>query len=346
MNSMKKFLFGLILLSGVIRGALPSLSTSLPIKKVIIWGHKLHTHTHSYIHWGFYRAFQHLGFDTYWFDSNDKPNNFDFSGSLFISEWQVDRDIPIREDCFYLIHNMYESNDLSAYARRVEKYRFAIDNGRACNFRGYQVGKRDEGCDKLDNYTYYSLAHKTAYILWATDLLPYEIDQIKRDIVLPQSSRAVYWIGTIGGGTAGNINELEPFKRACNEHNITFVHKKDVSAEENMKLVQESYLAPAIQGAWQVEHGYIPCRIFKNISYGQLGVTNSREVYELFGKKIVYNSDTYQLFYDAKKKLETLTVHELYEQMDFVKENHTYINRIQSLLHLLEMMHIEALGSS
>jgi Lrp/AsnC family transcriptional regulator for asnA, asnC and gidA len=33
------------------------------IKKVVIWGHKLHSHTHSYIHNGFYIAFKHLGYD-------------------------------------------------------------------------------------------------------------------------------------------------------------------------------------------------------------------------------------------------------------------------------------------
>ena len=41
------------------------------IKKVVIWGHKLYSHTHSFIHSGFFKAFKHLGYDTYWFDNND-----------------------------------------------------------------------------------------------------------------------------------------------------------------------------------------------------------------------------------------------------------------------------------
>ena len=32
-----------------------------------------------------------------------------------------------------------------------------------------------------------------------------------------------------------------------------------------MELIQESILAPAIQEPWQVTHGYIPCRVFKNL---------------------------------------------------------------------------------
>lgn len=50
--------------------------------KVVIWGHKFGTHTHSYIHNGFYIAFKHLGYDTYWFDNLDDVSEFDFSNTL------------------------------------------------------------------------------------------------------------------------------------------------------------------------------------------------------------------------------------------------------------------------
>ena len=59
-----------------------------------------------------------------------------------------------------------------------------------------------------------------------------------------------------------------------------------MTIEENVKLIQESILAPAIQTDWQVENGYIPCRIFKNISYGKMGVTNNPTVNKLFNDKI------------------------------------------------------------
>ena len=95
-------------------------------------------------------------------------------------------------------------------------------------------------------------------------------------------------------------------------------------------------MAPAIQGAWQCVNGYIPCRIFKNISYGQWGITNNRVVYDLFKGKVIYNSDTYQLFYDAKHYIDNAPISELYELMDFVKNNHTYINRIETLLNFME----------
>ena len=76
----------------------------MDVNNIIIWGHKLHSHTHSYIHNAFFIAFKKLGYDTYWFDDNDDTSNFDFSNSLFITEHQVDNKIPKRKDCLYFVH--------------------------------------------------------------------------------------------------------------------------------------------------------------------------------------------------------------------------------------------------
>ena len=54
-------------------------------KRVIIWGYPLHTHTHSYIHLGYYRAFKALGFETYWSD-NVHTIGEEFNDSLVITE--------------------------------------------------------------------------------------------------------------------------------------------------------------------------------------------------------------------------------------------------------------------
>lgn len=97
-------------------------------------------------------------------------------------------------------------------------------------------------------------------------------------------------------------------------------------------------MAPAIVGSWQKSVGYIPCRIFKNISYGQMGITNSQTVFDLFEGKIVYNSNTLKLFYEAEKKLKELNYEDIYKLMDFVKQNHTYLNRIKVLIDCLEYL--------
>lgn len=79
--------------------------------------------------------------------------------------------------------------------------------------------------------------------------------------------------------------------------------------------------------------GYIPCRTFKNISYGQLGVTNSRAVKDLFsrnGIELIHRDNVDELLSAAECHLRNYDVIE--SQMEYVKNNHTYINRINCLI--------------
>jgi hypothetical protein len=300
------------------------LEAALPIRQVVIWGHKLHSHTHSYIHWAFDRAFKAMGYNTLWLDRYDNIANLDFSNTLFITEGQVDQNIPIRLDCWYIIHNCDPT-----------KYLPVINANRCITLQVYTHDVLPRRVEKISPCIYRSVPDKILYMPWATDLLPDEIDAIKKQLPTKRD-KVFYWIGTMGAGEFGNINEINGFKKACSENGIRFEHKQSVSLEDNISMVQRSYIAPALQGPWQVRQGYVPCRIFKNISYGQMGVTNSKTVYDLFEGRIVYNSNTYQLFFDAQSKINSMPHSELLALMDFVRDNHTYVNRIEVLLELLE----------
>jgi hypothetical protein len=298
-------------------------------EKVIIWGHKLHSHTHSYIHEGFYNAFVHLGYPTYWLDDSDDVSDYDFSNALFLTEGQVDHNIPLRSDAAYLLHNCTDLKYHALDKKNVVFFQVFTDSIFAV-----------PSLVKLDTCMYYDLPGRCLYMPWATDLLPDEIealkDTLKDTLSLTTSTNQVFWIGTIGAGKFGNIDQLTPFRRACEENGISFIQKGTISRTDHIACIRSSYIAPAIVGAWQEEQGYIPCRLFKNISYGKMGVTNSRHAYELFEKKIVYNPDTYQLFYDAKERFKTLTLEEAIALMDFVKTKHTFVQRIQMLLDFLQ----------
>lgn len=327
---MKKIFFTFILLFYA--------SNAYVFEKVVMWGHKLHSHTHSYIHNAFFRAFSHMGYKTYWFDDKDDVSNFDFSNSLFITEGSVDKNIPLREDCFYILHNCYR-----------DKYEKLIENKRTITLQVYTDSCRKYPDNiEVEPFIFYNVPGRAIYFPWATDLLPHEIDIIKDQVKnkfynnFLHRSNLIVWVGTIGGGEFGNENEINPFKRACKEHKIKFIHRdpwhKGTSLQENIKFMMDSYIAPAIVGTWQERVGYIPCRIFKNISYGNFGVTNCKRAYELFEGKIIYNKNTYQLFYDTKNFLQKATFQDLENQMNFVRDNHTYINRINSLLKFIDML--------
>lgn len=303
------------------------------IQKVVIWGHKLHSHTHSYIHNGFYLAFKNLGYNTLWFDDNDDVSNIDFSNSLFLTEHQVNKKIPCRKDCLYLTHYIDEGDYTG-----VPKENIII----------LKVSPRDfYECDKNKNYTYskldYGIEHEyhskidgynCLYIYWATDLLPHEIDNNIQKLSNIQNENKIHFIGSV-------TQVWRQFREICNYYGVEFCQygatfnsnsHMNKSIDENIDLVQRSIISPALQDNGQVQYKYVPCRIFKNISYGKMGLTNNEFVYELFNKKIIYDSDIRELF---KKGIEFEMRGDksdiIKELMIYVKNNHTYLNRISTI---------------
>ncbi len=325
-----KFFFVLIWL---IWHGLVSADTELPINKIVIWGYKLHSHTHSYIHEGYFKAFKHLGYKTYWFDSNDKIDGFDFSRSLFFTEGNCDKEIPIREDCFYVLHNCFS-----------KKYEQLYAIGHCVTLQMYWNSLKDSEAIHIDEFSFYNIKKRTICMPWATNLLPHEIDEVKKNIPTLKKPYA-YFVGSRHGDSNNTAGVLDSFGRACAENGIKFVvtglysTRTKITDDQHKQLIETSMLAPALQGKLQVDSGYIPCRIFKNISYGQLGVTNSKTVYEFFKKKIVYNPDSYRLCYDALARLKSITPDEIYEMMDYVRDNHTYVNRVNVLLNVMNMVY-------
>lgn len=291
--------------------------------KIVLWGHKLHSHTHSYVHYAFNKAAKHMGHESYWLDNNDDVSNIDFSNSIFITEGQVDQNIPIRDDCFYVLHNCYD-----------KKYENLFKSKKAIVLQVYTNAILQYNYKKFSDFIQYDFQGQALYFPWATDLLPNEINT---NVSINLNSKIINWIGTIGGGEFGNINELNPFIQACKENGITFKHSAGIDFESNLKLIRESYMAPAIVGTWQKKVGYVPCRIFKNISYGQLGCTNSETVSKVFKNKIIYNSSEHDLFSSVNNKLKSNYNDLRLELMQDVKENHTYINRINTILNFIEM---------
>ncbi len=308
----------------------------MKFKHVIIWGHFLHDHTHGYIHQAFYCAFKHLGYDTYWlgdsdFEPNSKLTNFvkdqvtyEFKDCLFITEGQTCKNMPIIAGNSYILHNCYdEAMWEKIHAENVNYLKLQVYTD---DVLGYADAKLIEPC------IYYDDIGRILYMPWATDLLPEEIN------VNPttEKTNVSFWVGTIGDGQFGNRHQINAFINACRDNGIDFQHANNLSMEENQQKIAESYMAPAIVGEWQKGKSYIPCRIFKNISYGQFGITNSKRVYELFNRKIIYSEHEYELFGLMEEKMKSPTYkEELTALITFVRDRHTYLNRIETLLSVL-----------
>ncbi|MEZ7820819.1 MAG: hypothetical protein QMB51_00765, partial [Patescibacteria group bacterium] len=109
-------------------------------------------------------------------------------------------------------------------------------------------------------------------------------------------------------------------------------HPNNKSIEENINQIQSSSISPAFQQDVQIEANYIPCRIFKNISYGRMGITNNPGVNELFGNRLIYNDNIIECMnrgFEFEKKPNKLII--IKDLMEYVRDNHTYIQRIESM---------------
>jgi hypothetical protein len=291
----------------------------------------------------------------------DSKDNFDpmiFNDALiFTEQWAVmsNPNLPLFTNSTYAVHYIGNKNNQTEGNPGANLYLGKV--GRLIDVR-YNANKwKDKNYDydldrtklvKIGSGSYFEkgLQYDNFYTLWATDLIPSEIDLKDR---FSKKENYIFFAGTIGGGLGGpkdckkappeydNLIYLNPFIKACEENNIEFKYncpwKSPQSFEEQRQIIKHAYLAPDVRHKAFLDWGYIPCRTFKNISYGQLGITNSKSVYDLFEGNIVYNDDTYQLFYDAKTKKDDHKM--IKNQMLFVKNYHTYLNRCEELLEVV-----------
>lgn len=269
-----------------------------------------------------------MGYNTCWFDDMSDVSGFDFTGSLFLTEGQVCEKMPIIKGCTYILHNCYDDALWQTiHEQEIDHLKLQVYTDDVLTHAA-----NDPGIKLLDPCIYHDTVGKLLYMPWATDLLPHEISLSPTT----EHTNKVWWVGSMGDGEFGNNNELAGFIRACEDNGITFTHANNLSIEENREKIAESYISPAIVGTWQKRKGYIPCRIFKNVSYGKFGITNSARVQELFENRLVYADNEYELFAKTmEKRAQPSYQAELRELIQFVRDRHTYVNRINVLLSLV-----------
>lgn len=288
--------------------------------KVYIWGHKLHEHTHSYIHSSYYKAFENLGHEVYWIDSRDDLTQYDFGDSVFFTENSVKNGMPLRKDCKYITHHI--------------DTKYLVDAGvpyeNVLRLGNYLPSL--EIYEKVDHLAYWDESTRTLYQTWGTDLLPHEIDE-NNPVKFNWSNKTLNYVGMLyeqGPWWA------QSFANIIHEKNkVEFkVFTQNASDGENRQLIRTSFLCPDFRSDWHLQCGYIPCRIFKNISYGRITGTNSPFVKRAFGDYVSFGG-TPDTLYDNLLHADFGEKINMREAMLFVKENHTFINRVNTIFKFL-----------
>jgi len=326
--------------------------------KLIVWGSKFDTgHTHAFVHDAVVRAGEYLNIPTYWLDNRDNlPDEF-FDDALIISEqWLVfangiSNKLPLRPTSTYIIHYLGNKGPVEGnpgaemYLGKVGRlidFRFATnwgidgveDKNYAYKFERERYTPINDGTSFFENSSDYDIF----YSIWATDLLPNEIDFETRLTPFKEPKFAFF------GGTIREDNQemFIPFIQECAKHNIPFAYntpwQNPLTVEQMRNAVIQSYLPLDVRPRNHLANGYISCRSIKNISYGALCLTNSKETYDFFDQEVAYASNPADLFHVAKEMQDDPKTKDLIlNQMKKVKDKHTYVNRLQDMIEATEM---------
>ena len=299
----------------------------------VIWGAKHPDPYNSFQHIfeAFERALKYLGKDVLWLGSSDDTNQMDFDNTCFLSMNTVIFGLPIHDGAFYVIHNILGTSELNYFTgSKLLPFGIHISTNR------YSAGTEEIGPE-----IFFDKQQRSLSMRWGTDLLPHEIEANKPTEAFNSDSRVFNYVGSVDESKRSAIWD---FSRACRENGIQY-HQYGgysngplVSIEKHIELIRDSYLAPAFQEQGQDDQGYIACRLFKNISYGQYGLTRSKYANELFGGKLIYNPDAYQLFYQAKERLLSMPVKELHDLMDIVARDFTYVNKVNGIIEAIKRL--------
>lgn len=290
---------------------LQNLFQLLNVQHVVVWGHPLHSHTHSYIHEAFAAAAERSGIHTIW---TNTAENCPVDNTVFITEGQVMEDMPASPKSWYMLHN-------------CDKKPKNVPDNRITILQFYTYNCETKSWPMFDKFQRVCHDGSCVYMPWGTNILPHQ-DQFSHFLSKPNGDNTrVRIVGQSGDLYGVNIDKfVQALPNGMNER------KASLPQDEMITYLREGDVAPALLNNWQKEHGYIPCRIMKNISYGRLGVTTSFTSHYMLHYHTIFAQDETELAYkwndiseqDAKSKFTT--------SKQLVMERHTYLNRLELLL--------------
>jgi len=242
----------------------------LSIKRVVLWGLRTTFNDAFYfIHKGLYETLKKLGIPVLWVDDNKFNATLLRKGDLVYAVDRACQYLPAQSDIKYCLHNiggefidkLDEKQYLSLQILTIDRYYEFLGNLRSFDYLLHGAASYDP----IGNVLFQS---------WGTPVLA-------RDFLKPINfplKKSEYFIGTIWDNPLGqgNTRVIASYEKLLKENKIRFKCVKGAPEFFNPIYVRHSAIGASIVGDWQREHGYTPCRLFKAVSYGRIGVINSR----------------------------------------------------------------------
>lgn len=262
-------------------------------------------------------------------DDNDDVSGFDFNDCIFLTEGQVCSKMPIRKDCYYILHNVPK---IEGIGKSVNIQYLTFETKAYPEIaKGIHLVGDDGLC-----------------FPWGSPFLPHEFNE---DDVVRERTDDIYYLGTVDNRETigGNYEKIWMFAHsAMNDGHKTYVgggYTGDkgsgilnyisgwISESDQYSLLRTAYMQPALQGERQLKNGMIPCRLFKSISCGLDGITNNFFAASFFDNHVIYDDDMFSLYVSAD--LRKCEIERRVWLMHEVKTYHTYLQRVENILKVL-----------
>jgi hypothetical protein len=300
-------------------------------RKVVVWGLRHQWHSHRFIHKAFAETFERLGVPVVWTDYTSDPETIE-RGDFVITSNAYGRGTkgnplaPFRDGAYYCFHGFLHSG----YRGDDRPPRHEIAPEHCLNLEVF-VNKALAASDRWDVVTYFDRPSKTLHQPWGTNLTE---DRFRSPVV--SRSPFVFWVGAIWDNEQGqgNLAEIAELRQVLRDRSLRFVHLKFVPDWVNVSAIRRSRVAPAIAGGWQVDENYLPCRMFKNVSYGQLGISNVPKFAELYAGCHAPGATIEELIENALLLPRTDRLRVIAEQQE-VTRRHTYVHKIRNIFRAM-----------
>lgn len=235
-------------------------------ERFVIWGLTKPKHSHFFIHNGFYSTLRKLNIPVVWLE-NEKSNNSKLKRDDFLITADVSiSNLDLSDRYYYCFHNVSGSQLKNIKRNRYVNLQVLTDDAYP-RFSGVANPLNLEGV------SYFTEADSTLYQSWGT---PYISSEFLRPNYVTYK-KYEFFVGSVWNNelNQGNLTAIKQYKEILKNFGIDFVPIKGCSEFFNRMYIRNSAAAASIVGDWQRDNGYTPCRIFKAISYGRLGIINS-----------------------------------------------------------------------
>lgn len=304
-------------------------NNSKKFNKMVIWGLKTKWHTHRFVFQAYYKVFKKYGIPVVWVDDDKKYQNVIEKGDLVFTAGGMhgkmvpekkslaDYNVPIRNDVYYCLHA-----EPSFFTEK-------IDLNKSIKLRFYE--NEAEKYTKLYEAVHFDENTRTLYQAWGTNLLS---EEFKKPTF--NNNCFMFWVGSIWNdkNNHGNIEEIGKLKTALSKHKLKFIKTRFVPNFMNTLLIRLSRIAPAIGGKRQVEVNYLPDRMFKNISYGQLGFSNIKKFNDIFKNCNIYDENM-EIMVDRVLSLNKNEYLEMIKKQQEICKKYTTLDHLNNILKCL-----------